>query len=132
MSLLTEMDDYMLSHLKKRVWDRCTEEQAEICIATAVRILNHLPLKADLPDPLTDDFKEAIFEMAVAFADGVDVDKEYRLLSRTTHGYGPLRQQKNTGMVEEYLALGIPCYEAWRRLSPYTSTLKQVDLERIS
>lgn len=130
MSLLTEMGDYVLYHLKKRVWDRCTEKEA--CIATAERILAKLPLKADLPDPLTDDFKKAIFEMAIAFADGIDVDKEYRLLSRTTHGYGPLRQQKNTNMVEEYLAMGIPCYEAWRLLSPYITTIKRVDLERVS
>ncbi len=128
--MMIEMEDYVLYHLKKRVWDRCTEQEA--CLATAERVLNRLPLKEDVPDPLTDDFKEAIFEMALAFADGVDVDKEYRLLSKTTHGYGPLRQQKNTAMVEEYLALGIPCYEAWRLLSPYMQTYKQVDLERIS
>ncbi len=128
--MMVEMEEYVAWHLKKRVWDRCTDQ--EVCLATAQRVLNRLPLKAELPDPLTQDFKEAIFEMALAFADGVDTDKEYRLLSRTTQGYGPLRQQKNTAMVEEYLALGIPCYEAWRILSPYMQTHRQVDLERVS
>lgn len=130
MSLLNEIEDYVLFHLKKRVWDRCTEKEA--CLATAERILARLPLIDDLPDPLTQDFKDALFEMAIAFADGIDTDKEYRLLSRSTHGYGPLRQQKNTLLTEEYLAIGIPCYEAWRILSPYINKTKRVDLERIS
>ncbi len=129
--MIWEMDQYMSKHLKRKVWTIFEDKDA--ALATAERLIRNLPI--DLPETAQewpDDIKEAVFECAVAFADGVDPDKEYRLLSKTTHGYGPLRQQRDTSMIEQYLAMGIPSYEAWRILSKYLPVSESVRLERVT
>ena len=121
------IEEYVLSHLKKHVWDRFPNQLA--ALASAERLIGLLPLTGEIDD---EDYKIAAFEIAIAFADGIDPEKEYRLLSQQTHGYGPMRQQKNTEMVEEYLAYGIPSLTAWQILAPYIQRPTTVALERTS
>lgn len=137
-----EADAYLLYSLKKRVWDIFIDKEAALVSAT--RIIMNLPLKvetltileehlSEVEDVVIDSkIKEACIEIALSLADGIDPEMEYRQLAKTTQGYGPLRQTKNTEMVEQYLAMGIPCLNAWVRLLPFLKVDRLVVLERTS
>lgn len=125
-----EMDAYVTFHLKKRIWDSFLDKEA--ALASAQRLIAILPYKEPLTEPWPERIKQACFEIAIAYADGVDMNKEYRLLSKTTHGYGPLRQQRDTSMVEWYIPMGIPSFEAAQLLAPYLDLSTDVALERVS
>lgn len=143
-SLVTEAEatTYIQFHMKKRVWDNFVDHPAALVSAT--RIIMNLPLKPVIQATLTDylneeenstipeKIKEACIEIAIALADGIDPEMEYRQLSKTTQGYSSLRQQKNTEMVEEYLAMGVPSLAAWQRLLSYLKIDSSVVLERVS
>jgi hypothetical protein len=137
-----EADTYLEYSLKKRVWNNFQEQMSALVSAT--RIIMNLPLKQATLTELTDylnevenstipeAIKEACIEIALALADGIDPEMEYRQLTKTTQGYGPLRQTKDTTMVEQYLAVGVPSLAAWTRLIPYLNIADIVVLERVS
>ena len=124
---LHEIDEYLLFHMKKRIWDNCTEK--ETALIHAERLLGRVPLTREMSEA---DRKEAIFEIAIALADGIDPEREYRLLAKTTNGYGPVRQQRDTTMQEENTLYGIPSMDAWRIISKYIDPRTCVRLERDS
>ena len=136
-----EADNYLIYSLKKRVW-AIFEYKLE-ALVSATRIIMNLPLKSEIQatlqtylnqesDEIPTQIKEACIEIALALADGIDPEMEYRQLTKTTQGYSSLRQQKNTEMVEEYLAMGIPSLAAWKLLIPYLKLSRSVALERVS
>jgi len=140
-----EANAYLQYHLKKRIWDYFLEQESALVSAT--RIIDNLPLKSVIDGveittrPIPIDqlsansqrlIKEGCIEIALALADGIDPDMEYRQLTKTTQGYSVLRQQKDTDMVEDYLAIGIPSFPAWTRLMRFVNLSRNVSLERIS
>jgi len=142
---IPEADQYLDFHMKKRIWVYFEDKTS--ALVSASRIIDNLPIKSVIdgieittrPLPI-DQFapesqrliKEGCIEIALALADGIDPEMEYRQLTKTTQAYSVLRQQKNTEMMEPYIALGIPSFAAWTRLMRFIDLSRTVDLERVS
>ncbi len=143
---LHEADSYMLYHLKKALWDRCTLDEKRAALVSATRSIDKLALRGTKKsanqtlrfprntgeEEIPMAVKEATIELAIALLDGIDAEKEYQGLSRISRAYGPVSQHKDTSKIEPHLAAGIPSLEAWRRLLPYIRAAGGIKLVRDS
>ncbi len=142
---LREAELYLEYHLKKAIWDNSTADEQRSALVTATRSIDRLPFKGyptsetqklrfprDGAVSVPNSIKEACIELAVILLEGVDIEQEYRALSRSVNTYGPIKQQKDTSRMEAHIAAGIPSFEAWCRLLPYIRQTGSVTLERNS
>ena len=137
-------DTYFSTRLRTASWDDATsaDQEAALTMATnAIDQLNFLGEKAEEDQenqfPRGDDttiptaIKQATCEVAIAFLDGVEPDKEFENLFKTSNAFGGVRTTFDGDAIPEYFAAGIPSFSAWRLILPFLRDLRVLKLRRV-
>jgi len=156
-----EAEDYFLSRFNATAWTNATIEQKMAALTEATDIIDKLPLTGNKAikdqelrfpregqvsldtDPssstygeyipsVPQDVKKACCDIALALLEGIDPEEEFMQLSQITGRYANLAKQKNTILVEDHVAAGIPCVRAFRALAKYIRSYQSVHLGRTS
>jgi len=142
---IVEAQEYFDGRLNTDAWDDAITgdktkalEQATTTIdrlnfrgsKTSSTQANQFPRDDDTTVP--NDIKNASFEIALAFLDGVDPEMEYENLSMISQGYANVRSTYDRSNVPLHIVAGVPSSVAWRFLVPYLRDAFSVDLSRIS
>lgn len=137
-------DSYFSTRLRTAAWDDATADEQERALTMATRTLNQLNFLGEKADeeqenqfPRGDDtvvpsaIKQAACEIALAFLDGVDPDKEYENLFKTSNAYGGVRTTFDGNAVPEYFAAGVPSLSAWKLILPFLRDPRVLKLRRV-
>lgn len=137
-------DTYFSTRLKTAPWDDATSDEQDRALTMATRIIDNLNFLGDKADeeqdnqfPRGDDtetptaIKQATCEIALALLDGVDPDKEYENLFKTSNAYGGVRTTFDGDAVPEYFAAGVPSFSAWKLILPFLRDPRGLKLRRV-
>lgn len=144
---ISDADMYMLSRVFSDAWTNSADDKKQQAILHATRIIDDLSFKGrkattaqqlrwprimqEGADPiLPQGILDACCEIALALISGIDPEKEFRNLTRTSGGYGSLRHSKDTTMVEPHFAAGVPSISAWNKLLPWLTDIYSVKILR--
>lgn len=142
---LNDADEYFYAHPQYAVWNDETRENKWRFLVAATRIverLNYVGQKAsslqslqfprtgstEVPVPIV----QAVYEIALKFAEGFDPDTEARNLSVQAQGYAGSRTDYNRDFVPDHMRAGVPSHGAWLLLCPYLRDPYAVNLVRDS
>jgi hypothetical protein len=135
---------YAQYSLRKRVWDALTADQQFAYLVTATTMVDRLRYvgeKADSAQVLAfpragqtvvpQGIIEAVIELAMALADGVDAEMELHNVPRIANTYGTLKTVQTPAYTPRHISAGIPCMEAWVRLVPYMVDANAIQLRAL-
>jgi|TARA_R110000751_G_scaffold64254_6_gene132157 hypothetical protein len=86
------------------------------------------PRGTDLVVP--DEIKNACYECARAFLDGIDPEMEGELETSVSATIGPVRERKVSNRIAMYRKHGIPSIVAWRLLFPFLRDGQAINFSR--
>ena len=138
-------DTYFGERLVSGVWENSIagdRTKALIMATRAVDRLNFADEKTDSDQELqfprgTDteipaDILLAVYECAISFLDGVDIDLEQELLGVTSDAYSGARATYDPAHRLDHFRAGIPSSRAWQFLMPYLRDPQEVTIRRVS
>ena len=151
-----DADVYFANRLNSNAWLDAVVADRDKALIEATRAIDRLNfcgekkvstqylqfprLNRDVDDPtittadteIPADIKAACCEIAIKLLDGVDVDEEAELVSKTSQGYGGARSTYDRSFVPEWKAAGIPSPRAWALLKPYVRDYHTINLSRVN
>jgi hypothetical protein len=141
-----DADTYFTTYrLVTSAWDSASSAEKGKALNQATRMIDRLNFQGDKYDAdqelqfprgsdttIPTDIEEACAECAYSLLDGVDVEYEYENLGNNSMGFANVRSSKNSSMVPEHKAVGIPSSIAWRLLLPYLRDVDAINLMRTS
>lgn len=141
---LVDADTYVQFHVRKRVWDALTLDQQFAYLVTATTMIDRLRYIGEKADPaqalafpragqttVPKGIIEAVVELALALADGVDPEMELHKVPRIATTYGTMKTVQTPVYTPCHIAAGIPCLEAWVRLVPYLADVNALQLRAL-
>lgn len=142
---IVDADNYFYAHPKYDLWSDLEQIQKWRYLVAATRIVDRLnfvgqkandiqslqfprDIATEVPIPIV----QAAYEIALAFAEGLDPDVEARNLSVTSQGYAGSKTDYERAFVADHLRAGVPSHGAWLLLCPYLRDPHAVDIVRVS
>ena len=138
-------DTYFGERLESDVWENAIPNDRTKALIMATRAVDRLnfadevtasgqelqfPRGTDTTIPA--DILMAVYECAIAFLDGVDVDLEQELLGVTSDAYSGARATYDPAHRLDHFRAGIPSSRAWQFLIPYLRDPQEVTIRRVS
>lgn len=142
---LVDADNYFYAHPQYSLWNEQERDDKWRFLVAATRIvdrLNYVGQKAsidqqlqfprcgstEIPVPIV----QAVYEIALKFAEGFDPDTEARNLSVKSQGYAGSKTDYERSFVPDHMRAGIPSHGAWLLLLPYLRDPNALNLVRNS
>ncbi len=82
-------------------------------------------------DPIPQDLKDAACELAFAYLDGIDPEKEFENLSMISQGYANVRSTYDRSIRQEHIESGVVSIKAWQLIKPYLDVSKELKISRV-
>ena len=77
------------------------------------------------------EIEEAVYESALAFLDGVDIELEKETLNISEQRIAGVKVNYDTTVPPEHIIAGIPSYKAWILLRPYLRAPDDMEIYRV-
>ncbi len=143
---IDEAQDYFDTRLNVDPWERATTLDKTKALAMATRALDNIayvgvkydeeqehefPRDYNIPEgEVPTEVKYCLFEMALAFLDGFDVDHEIDGLWAVSEGYGAVRTTYDRENAPEHIKAGMTA-TAWRYIQAHVRDPRSIVLHRV-